>query len=84
MTNDRNSKANAILEQIEKIQQHCNSQAGQDEAISSSDLRSRYARLSDSLKRPIELAHLIAILGALIDQMTQVPGDFLKTKDIRG
>ncbi len=83
MTNDRKSRADILLEQIEKIRQHCNGQPSQDEAISGSDLRSRYSRLPDGLKKPVELAHVIALLSALVDQMAQVPGDFLKTKDVR-
>jgi len=82
MANVRKSRADIILEEIEKIESCCNNQPSQHEAISGSDLRGRYSRLPDGLKKPVELAHLIAILGALVDQMAQTPGDFLKGKEM--
>jgi hypothetical protein len=83
MRKDTKKPSIAVMEQIKEIRKDAEVRPGPNEALSGSDLRARYSRLPDNLKKPIELAHLIAILGALVDQMSQTPPDFLKGKEIR-
>jgi hypothetical protein len=83
MRKDTKKPAIAVMEQIKEIRKDAEVRPGPNEAISGSDLRARYSRLPDSLKKPVELAHLIALLGVLVDQMAQTPPEFLKEKDIR-
>ncbi len=74
MTNKSKSRADTILEKLN---------SPLNEVLTSADLRSRYGRLPDHLKKPAQLAHIIAIIGAIVDQLAQVPADFMKTNDTR-
>ena len=82
MRKHQTRQAVAVTARIQEVTKGTGMGLAPSEALSASDLRSRYSRVPDGLKKPAQLAHIIAILGALVDQIAQVPPDLLKARDV--